>query len=270
MSVVTTPRGFKLGKHDPVESPFGEFKSYFAASLGAAPSSAHWGGKVTVPWGMLANGPDSTVTLPGTPSGWGGAGDCVEAFKIHALLNANYDEDGPVEPDADSNDAVLQYCAAQGCTPAQLFADPTQYDNGEDMTNSLVGWSKATEYGCKLAFTSTVGIKNLDDIRNAIALGGGVGIGIQLPQSAEDQFPNEWTWQPSSPILGGHAIWLCGYTEDYVALVTWGALIQATWQFIQNTIDEGHVVILPQMVAAGKTPSGLLLAKWEADLKALG
>jgi hypothetical protein len=174
-----------------------------------------------------------------------------------------------IAPEPTANQVVTQYSVSQGCTPAQLFADPNTYDNGEDITNSLTGWAKNPQYGVKLPFTAPVSAGNQDDLKNGIYLGGGLLVGIQLPQSAEDQFPNEWTWQPSSPNLGGHCVWLTGYTDEYVALVTWGALIRATWQFILETIDEAHALVLPQAVAAGKSPTGLQIAKWESDLAAL-
>ncbi len=267
MSTVITPRGFHLGKKAPVQSPFREFRSYFADTLAPPPPSAHWGGHVTAPWGMAANGPDPTVTI--APSGWGGCGDCVEAGKAHALLTANYDEAGHTVPDPTSDAVIEQYCVSQNCTPDQLFSDPGDHDNGEDITTSLTTWCSTEEYGVKLAFTAPVDVTNRDDIKNAIYLAGGLDIGIQLPQSAEEQFPNEWTWDPNSSTLGGHCVWLTGYTDDYVALVTWGKLIQATWQFIQNTMDEAHVLVLPQAIAAGKSPTGLLIPKWESDLSDL-
>jgi hypothetical protein len=266
MSTVTTPRGFKLGKLDPVRSPFQEFKTYFAEALPAPPTSAHWGRLVRAPWGMLGNGPDPSVTI--APPGWGGAGDCVEAGKAHALLTANYDEAGRIVIPS-SNEVIEQYCVAQNCTPDQLFSDPSQYDNGEDITTSLTTWCTTEEYGVKLGFTAPVSIGSEDDIKNAIYLGGGLDIGIQLPQSAEEQFPNEWTWQPASPTLGGHDVWLTGYTEDYVSLVTWGQLIRCTWQFLKNAMDEAHVVVMPQAITAGKGPTGLAIAQWESELAEL-
>lgn len=264
MSTITTPRGFKLGKLAPKPSPFGEFKSYFAESLGAPPAFAHWGGRVRVPFGMDGNGPDPEITI--APAGWGGAGDCVKCGEAHALLTGNYDEGAASLATPSANAVVEAYCVAQGCTPAELFADPNQYDNGEDVTTSLTGWCTTEIYGVKLPFTAPVDSSSKPDLMNGIALGGGLLIGIQLPQSAETQFPNEWTWQPSSPTLGGHCVWLTGYTDDYVALVTWGQLIQCTWQFLQNVIDEAHAVVLPQAVTAGTSPTGLLIPKWESDL----
>jgi hypothetical protein len=262
-----TPNGYFLGKKDPVESPFDEFKSYFVEAPGTPPPSAHWGGRVTVPWQMDGNGPDPEVTI--APAGWSGAGDCTEACKAHAITTANFNEYGHTIPVPTANAVIEQYCVAQGCTPAQLFADPSKYDNGEDITTTLTTWCTTVEYGVKLAFTAPVDHTSKTDLMNGIYLGGGLDIGIQLPSSAEQQFPNEWTWDPSSSTEGGHCVWLTGYTDAYVALVTWGQLIQCTWEFLLNTIDEAHALILPQAVAAGKSPTGLLLPKWESDLQNL-
>ena len=269
MPAIQTERGFFLGKKDPVESPFGEFKSYFADTLAAPPESAHWGHQVTTPWEMDGNGPDASITLPGIPSGWGGCGDCTEVGKRNALATFNFDEYGQSVAVPTGNDVVSQYCTTMGCTPAQLASYPNTYDQGEDETNTLTTWAQTEEYGVKLAFTAPVNVKNKADIQNGIFLGGGLYIGIQLPESAEQQFPNEWTWQPNSPIAGGHCVWLTGYTSTYVALVTWAQLIWCTWDFLMNTIDEAHVLVLPQAVAAGKSPTGLLIPKWESDLNDL-
>jgi hypothetical protein len=262
-----TARGFYLGKNDPVESPFKEFKSYFADTLPAPPSSAHWGGRVTTPWQMDGNGPDPQLTI--APAGWSGCGDCTEVGKRNFLAVENFNEYGHTVVVPTPDQVVQQYCVAQGCTPEQLFSNPSQYDNGEDETTTLTTWCQTEEYGVKLAFTAPVNVKSQDDIKNAIYLAGGLYIGIQLPQSAEQQFPNEWTWDPSSPIEGGHCVYLTGFSESYVALVTWGELIQCTWEFLMNVIDEAHVLVSPQAVAAGKSPTGLLLQNWESDLNDL-
>lgn len=265
-----TPRGYFLGKKDPVESPFREFKAYFEEALPAPPPDAHWGHLVTAagePWQMDGNGPDPEVTI--APKTWPGCGDCVECGKVHFLKLGNYDDHHHTVPLPSPNGVVEQYCAYQKCTTAELFSDPTQYDDGEAITTSLLGWCEDEEYGCKLPFTAPVTPHSVTDVKNAIYLGGGLLIGIQLPQNAETEFPNEWTWTPQSPILGGHCVLLTGYAEEYVALVSWGQLIKCTWEFLTNTIDEAHALVLPQMVAAGKTPSGLSIAKWESDLREL-
>ena len=263
-----TLSGYHLGKKDAVESPFGEFKTYLTDGTSITPPpSAHWGGRVRVPWQMDGNGPDPQVTI--APAGWGGCGDCTEAGKAHALTTANYNELPYSVPVPTGNAVVEQYAASIGCTPAQLFANPSQYDTGEDEVTTLTNWCNAPQYGVKLAMTAPVNCKSQKDLMTGIWLAGGLYIGIQLPQSASAQFPNEWTWQPSSPIEGGHCVWLTGYTADYVALVTWGMLIQCTWQFLLNTIDEAHALVLPQAISAGHGPTGLLLPQWESDLRNL-
>ncbi len=267
MTSVRTPRGFYLGKLDPVPSPFSEFKTYFETAPGTPPPQAHWGGLVKVPWQMDGNGPDPDVTI--APPGWPGCGDCVEAYKAHGLTNANFDEDGQTDPVPTANAVVEEYAAYQHCTPAELFADPGQYDNGEDMTNSLLGWCKHTQYGAKLALEAPIKYSSQPDLKNGIYLGGGIGLGIQIQEAQDEQFPGTWDWVPGSPIIGGHAIWVSGYDADFVYLVTWGALIKATWNFVANAADEAHAAIFPQAVAAGKAPSGLLIARWEADLHGL-
>jgi hypothetical protein len=253
-----------LGKQAAEESPFSEFKSYFHDTLAAPPSYAHYGGRVTVPWNMYGNGPDPDVTI--APPGWEGAGDCVEAFKAHALITGNFDEYGHTVTVPTANQVIEQYCTYQGCTPAQLFADPNTYDNGESMTQSLTQWCSTVEYGVQLGFTAPINPKSQDDIMNGIYLCGGIGVGIQIPKSAQQQFPNEWTYVSGSPIVGGHAIWLTGYTKDYVAVCTWGSLIRASWQFILEYVDEAHALVLPQAVVAKMGPTGLNIAQWEADL----
>lgn len=268
MSVVVTESGRFLGKLDPVPSPFKRFEDYFEVALPAPPPQAHWGHVVPAPiWGMDGNGPDPLVTI--APKGWAGCGDCVEGFKAHALTTANYYPGVPVADDLPvptANAVVENYAAMEGCTITQLFDDPNTYDNGEDMTTSLTKWAQAPQYGTKLAFTATVNESSQAAVKSGIYYGGGLGIGIQIQQAQENQFPGVWQWVSGSPTLGGHAIWLTGYDSTYVYLVTWGTLIAATWEFILNAIDEAHVVVMPQTVKYGKSPQGLLIPAWEQDL----
>jgi hypothetical protein len=270
MAVPSTRHGL-LGKKEAVPSPFGEFKTYFDPEVLATlkpPPAAHYGGRVHVPWQMDGNGPDPEVTIMG--SNWSGAGDCVEAYKAHGLLNADWDgvpaADKVTAPTA--NAVVEQYCTYQGCTPAQLLNDPDVYDQGEDMTTSLVQWTKGTEYKCKLGFTAPVN-QTAADIQLALWLSGGIGLGIQVQEAQEEQFPNTWQWVPGSPIIGGHAIWVCGYDADVVWLITWGQMIAGTWDFVLNATDEIHASIFSPQLKAGKGPTGLNIAQWEADLHAI-
>ena len=272
MSTITTPHGYKLGKKEARRPEgLGEFKSYFAEGLPKPPPFAHYGHEVTAPWDMYANGPDPQVTLPGTPPGWGGCGDCVEACKAHSLITANFipDEKQDAIPQPTANEVVQQYCAYQQCIPEQLFANPDEYDNGEDIATSLQGWQSAPQYGEDIGVYAPVDYTNVDDLKNGLYLGGGLVLGIQIQEAQEEQFPGPWSWVPGSPVLGGHCIWLTGYTATELWLITWGAMVQTNWEFIANAADEAWVVVSGQAIKAGKGPTGLNIAALKADLAAL-
>ena len=273
MTVAATPtKGFKLGKLAPRRLVgVGEFKTYFEEALPAPPPQAHYGARVTVPWQMDANGPDPTVTLPGVPPGWGGCGDCVVAGMAHALTIANFEEGKVRDQIPSANTVVETYCTLAGCTPAELFSDPDTYDTGLDIANSLAAWQTSGLFGCKLGLYAPVDYTNMDDIKNALYLAGGLVIGIQVQQAQEQQFPGEWRWEPDSEVLGGHCITITGYTTSQGLFwgTTWGALIPMSEDFLTHAMDEAFALVSAQAIAHGKGPTGLNVAKLEADLKLL-
>lgn len=277
MTVPVTPiHGFKLGKTEARPPALPEFKTYFAAgTLEAPPPQAHYAEHITVPWGMDGNGPDPLVTLAGVPAGWGGCGDCVECLKAHYVILGNYDEDGHTVPVPTANEVVSQYCNYQKCTPDQLFTAPDTYDNGEDIQTSLTGWTKTVQYDCKLGLYAPVSIKSQQDLMQAVYLGGGAAIGIQCPESAEEQWQSDglgyWTPVANSPIIGGHGIVLCGYWDggDKWSAVSWGAGVRISWAFLQEYMDEAYALESAQAIAAGKGPTGLADAALAADIATL-
>jgi hypothetical protein len=263
-----------LGKLAAKRPDLPDFKTYFEEALPAPPPHAHYGARVTVPWGMAANGPDPTVTLPGVPPGWGGCGDCVVGGGFdHFTLSNNYNfgSHGPQDAAWSSNTDVEVYCKLAGCTPEQLFTNPDQYDTGLEISTAFTTWTKTAFNGIKLGAYAPVDYTNLDDVKNAIYLCGSANVGVQLPQSAEDQFPHTWTYVPGSQILGGHDVLLTGYdspTKMFWA-VTWGALIGVTEEFLSNYLDEAYACVSDQAIKAGKGPTSLKIAALEADIKQL-
>ena len=277
MSVVTS-RGFHLGKLAP--KPFESLKflsGYLGSEAPAPPPQAHYGSRVKVPWGMCANGPDPSVTLPGTPQDWSGCGDCVVGMCAHSLLCSNYDENGHVLPVPTSNIDVETYCTLAGCTPEQLFSDPNQYDTGLNISTTLQTWHTTGLFGTKIDAWAPVDISNVTEMRQGLAFFGGLLIGVQLPESSEQQFPNEWTVVPGSPIIGGHAIFLTGYASNRWYGCTWGQLLIGgiSTEWLSEFCDEAYVVISEQAVNAGEGPDPnygatyLNLAALNADLAAL-
>lgn len=100
---------------------------------------------------------------------------------------------------------------------------------------------------------------------------GSVYTGIDCPESAQAQFGKTWTWQPRSPIEGGHAIGLHRRQplDVFGALdfSTWGALQPATPGFAKHYVEEAWAVLTEDWLEAnGQTCGGLDLAQLEADM----
>ena len=248
-----------------------DFKTFFAAAQGAPPPQSHYGARVTVPWQMDGNGPDPAVTIPGVPANWPGCGDCVVCGMAHSLTIANFEEGKVRDLVPSANAAVLTYCQLAGCTPAELFSNPDQYDTGLDISTTLGVWRKSGLFGVRGGVYAPVDHTNMDDVKNGLYLGGGLVIGIQVQQAQETQFPGEWRWVPGSPILGGHCITLTGYTTSQGLFwgTTWGTLIPIAESFLVNAMDEAYALVSAQAIAYGRGPTGLNITQLEAALDQL-
>ena len=103
---------------------------------------------------------------------------------------------------------------------------------------------------------------------------GSVYVGIDCPQSAEDEFGNgPWTYVPGSPILGGHAISLhrrqpYGSKIGVFGFSTWGALQPVTIPFLAHYVSEAWIFITDDWIEAnGSTMDGVSLAQLESDMR---
>ena len=274
MTVPTTPiHGFKLGKLEAHRPNLRDFKDYFTAPLPPPPPQAHYGGKVVAPWAMDGNGPDPSVTLPGVPANWGGCGDCVAVGLRNFVALGDYSEGahGPQDAIPSPNDVVSTYCSLRGVSPEQLFTDPDQYDGGMDIATVLQTWLYSPIYGVRVGGYAPVDYSDLDNVRNALFLCGGVPVGIQLPASAEAQFPGTWTYQPGSEILGGHCIVLTGYDTPTAMFwgVTWGKVIGISEGFLAAYLDEAYACVSAQAIQKGTGPTGLNVSLLQSDILAL-
>jgi hypothetical protein len=243
---------FKLGKkavrHDPRTL---QFKSYLTPTLPPPPVSIDWTGKVT-DWQMLGNDTVGDCTCAG-------AGHLEMAWSSYAA---------PTEAPPTTEQILAAYSAITGYTPSNPNSD-----TGADCLTVLNYWRGPKIAGHGIKSYTQVSPNNINEVKTAIALFGGVYIGVQLPDNAMDQFNAGQPWSDTSDqnIEGGHCIVLVGYDENYFTAITWGTkqLISPAW-FTAYT-DEAYAVISPQWVEAGgvNTPTGFNLTQLEADLKAL-
>lgn len=200
-------------------------------------------------------------------------GDCTIAGAAH-LFAATSVYAGHPEPLFSDAELVKAYSAVSGYVPG----DPST-DDGAVMQNVLdylkaTGMTDTTGKVHKVAGYAAFGNPH-DEILLAQVLNtfGSVYVGVNLPQSAEDEFAagEPWTYQPSSPIAGGHCIALQERAVGGVGVlryVTWGALQRTTRQFQTYYAEEAWAVVTEDWVTAnGTTVEGLDLAQLLSDLQ---
>lgn len=218
---------FKLGKKparpDAVKMKFG---SYFdAAKLPPVPALIGHPWLVRI-WGMLGNDR---------------AGDCVWAGFCHetALLHA---DSNLTVPTFTTKTVFADYHDATGFNPG----DPST-DQGTDLQD---GASYRQKTGIidilgqrhKIDIYTALRVGDLNEIALAVFLFGAAGIGVRLPDTAEQQFNRmePWTVEKGASIVGGHYIPCVGRNSlgDFL-FVSWGRLTAATPNWVQTYMDEG-------------------------------
>jgi len=161
--------------------------------------------------------------------------------------------------------------------------DPTNSasDNGGIELDVLNSWHKNTFAGHALDAFADPDVTNVTEVKQSIALFGGLYIGLDLPKSAQAQVGGLWdvepwyrfgpldpSWKPGS--WGGHCVWICGYDATGLTCITWGALQQMSWGFWKRYVDEAHALLSPDFIkATGLSASGFNLSALQADLGAI-
>lgn len=170
-----------------------------------------------------------------------------------------------------SDDDVL--AAYAGCT-GFVAGDPST-DNGVVLLDALKYWRNTGVGGNKIGAFVKVDHHNLDHVRIAIELFGGLYIGAMLPVSAQDDGP----WVGKKGHLrgddepggwGGHCMWTPKYDGNGVGLRTWGKIKPTDWQWWLNYVDEAYAPLSKLWCDdAACAPNGLDIAKLNAYLASL-
>lgn len=229
---------FKLGRL-PATRPFGlsDLSVYAQGKLPPPPT------EVAVP--------DARYPVDGNDT----VGDCTMAGVAHLISawDAEVAEDDLVPPAADVLSEYYRLTGGQ--------------DTGLNEANVLQVWRKQGLFGHQIEAYAPVDPANIVELHQAVAFYGGCYLGIECPESAQQQFAagQPWTYVPSSPIEGGHCIVALGYTPNGLLCATWGGVAEVTYPFLSHFLDESWCVISNQFVEAGKGPL-LDLATLQADL----
>lgn len=195
-------------------------------------------------------------------------GDCTCAGVGHAIqaLTAF----ATTEKTVTDNDVLKAYEAVSGYNPST-----GANDNGAVMQDVLHYWFHTGLAGHKISAYASVNIRNLAEMRSALRWFGSVYIGINVPQSAEDQFSagQPWAVDPGADnsIIGGHAVVIQEWDPQYARLITWGAVQRMTWDWFEKYGEEAWVVVTPDFIEAnGLEASGVSMHQLVADFQTLG
>jgi len=124
--------------------------------------------------------------------------------------------------------------------------DPST-DQGTNLQDNLTWWRHNPVKGTEiLAFGAMrLGTWLRPERLHALHAFGPGYIGGLLPQSAEQQFPGDWTVVPGSPPAGGHAVTEAGEVlgTDDVRFTSWGAVVKASRAFFMQFVTEYWCII---------------------------
>jgi hypothetical protein len=240
----------KLGKLAPKRSlktlALGNYLT--ASKLPVPPVFNAWENSVKVPWQMLKN--DSL-------------GDCTCAAVGHMIMNWTANTSTVITPT--DNEIVQAYSAVSDYIPGNESTD-----NGAVELDVLNYWKSTGIAGHKILGFATLDVQNIEQVKAAIFLFGGVYTGFEVPQYAMNE--NNWVVQNTdTQIIGGHAVPYFGYGRGGATCVTWGKTQPASWEFWQKYTDEAYAVVSQDWIntASQKAPSGLDLQTLLTDLQAI-
>lgn len=209
-------------------------------------------------------------------------GDCTCAAVGHTIQAwTAYLDRQVILPDSDIE---ALYEAACGYVPG----DPSTDQGGVEL-NILNYWRQTGIAGHKITAYATLQKKASGvlgrlvgnsswkhDIMNSVFYFGTAYIGVTLPDAVLGEGIIPWvfpanpdaSWQPNPN--NGHAVTIVGYNATGPIVITWGTLLQMSWDFADACMDEGYCPFSLDVVGPdGKSPEGFLLAQLQADLNAV-
>ena len=153
-------------------------------------------------------------------------------------------------------------------------------DDGMDEQTMLEYLSKnAGPDGTKLVAFASVDVTNLDEVKAALYIFGGLLLGIEVQNSNQTDFSNDvpWDYHADGTVEGGHAVLAGGYlgkaTKD-VTFITWAAETSMTDSFWKNLVassntGEAWVLIWPENLGTTQFVEGIDMNALAADYLAL-
>ena len=168
-------------------------------------------------------------------------GDCVIAGRAHQTLRFEYLEQSRLIP-IRVGDVLREWRRENGGT-----------EDGLVVLDSLKAWRsagwKVSRASYRIEAFAEVDRTDHTEVRRAIVMQVGVGIGLTLPYDAISQFNSGRTWDVTKgpggdpDPAGGHYVLCPGYTARGPVCVTWGRRQPMTWAFFDRHCDEAYAMV---------------------------
>jgi hypothetical protein len=219
----------------------------------------------------LSNLPDTFGHEEWTPPiDWGVLGnaeygDCVIAGGAHECMLWSRIGGNPCT--FNTVDVLRDFQNITGVPPDKIHGADVQKAAHYRLTTGLLDAA-----GKRHTIAGYVGIQagNLAELYRAIYEFDAVGIGIQFPTTAFDQFTNHQAWQVvrGARTMAGHYIPAFALRGNIV-VVTWGRFQAVRPSFLGTYMDEGIVYLSRDSLVNGKSPHDIDYAGLMADLQTL-
>ena len=234
-------RGLIKAKNDPRTLWLGKYLN--RVLLPTPPAAMDWSLERT-DWGMMLNDQ---------------LGDCTIAGAAHAVQTFTQANGAIVTlPDAD---VLAYYEKWDGYDPN----DPNS-DQGGDEHEVLKQWRSQGLSGHTLNAWADVNVKNVNEVKTAIWLFGGLYIGFEVPNNIDETAGAVWDVSGAGPIDGGHCVHVVGYDDKGLILISWGAIYRMTWAFWAKYVSEAHALLSFDWIKNNVAPNQFALADLQADL----
>ncbi len=232
-----------------------------AAHLPAPPDACDHGAALGG-WKLWRNGDQ----LSGRGRTMPGLGDCTAVGVASAIRVMTAGRGGEIEL---TDDQVVRIYQDNGYDPDRPATDQGAVEL--DVLNRWceVGYGVGRQAPDVLTAYGAVNPQSSDGVRRAIAMLGGLYVGLGLPDYALAQ-QSDWTVRATpAPIAGGHAVFLHGYDRDWLYLNSWGERKRMDWGFFRAYCDEAYGLLSRDWLdTAGRTPMRESFDSVAAELRA--
>ncbi len=195
-------------------------------------------------------------------------GNCTIAAKAHLVQTWTANHGAQVViPDDEILHAYQQAC---GYDPR----DPST-DGGGVMLDVLNYFRQTGIGGHKLFAFVGLTPRNVTHMRLGVDLLGGCDLGIALPLSAQTQ--EVWAVPAEGPFGDGalgswglHNVPIIDYSPIGPVCITWGKLVQMTWEFYRTYTIEAYGLLSEDWASGERAaPNGFEFEKLQADLRTI-